>query len=86
MHHSEDDNEHAACVSAFNQAHSILIRLSAYNNVAKRALKALNGVIKKWGNGNITGNRGGIYASARHSEVRDRNVRYPSPCLQTSVA
>lgn len=80
MHYSKDDDEHTACVSAFNQAHGILVRLSAYNNVAKRALKALNGVVKKWGSGNTTGNSG-----ARQSEVGDYSVRRLSPFLQTSV-
>ena len=85
MRYSKDHNEHTACVAAFNQAHSILVRLSAYNNVAKKALKALNGVAQKWGSGNTAGKSGG-YAGARQGEVGDCNVRCPSPCLQTSVA
>ncbi|EWY79377.1 hypothetical protein FOYG_17455 [Fusarium oxysporum NRRL 32931] len=51
IHRSIDSNEHSACVSAFNQAHGILVKLSVYTNVAKKALRALNGVIKKWGSG-----------------------------------
>lgn len=58
MHHSKDDTEHAACLDAFNQAHGILVRLSSYNNVAKNALKALNGVVRKWGSGFVVENGG----------------------------
>ena len=85
MHYSRYENEQTACVSAFNQAHEILVRLSAYKSVAKRALKALNGVVKKWGRGNTTGNSGGANAGVRQSEVGDCNVRNLSPYLQTSV-
>ncbi|KAF9771579.1 hypothetical protein IL306_010777 [Fusarium sp. DS 682] len=85
IHRSIDSNEHSACVSAFNQAHGILVRLSAYNNVAKKALKALNGVIKKWGSGDTTGSSGSKDTSARQGEVQNRNVRWPSVCFQTSV-
>lgn len=88
MHYSEDDNEQQACVSAFDQAHSILVRLSAYNNVAKRALKALNGVVQKWSRGNTSSNSGGIFHGIRHAEGIDFNVRHPcftlcsvTPCL-----
>lgn len=77
MHHSKDDKEHAACVSAFNQAHGILVRLSAYNDVAKRALKALNGVIKKWGNGNSTDDSSVLHDGAPQSEEGNGNVRHP---------
>lgn len=81
MHHSKDHSEHTACLAAFNQAHSILVRLSAYNNVAKRALKALNGVAKKWGSGNITEKNGG-HAGMRQGEARHSNVRFTSPFVQ----
>lgn len=51
LHHSKDGSEHAACVSAFHQAHSILVRLSSYNKVAHKALKALSGLARRWGTG-----------------------------------
>ncbi|KAF5628929.1 hypothetical protein F52700_8022 [Fusarium sp. NRRL 52700] len=63
IHRSIDGSEHSACVTAFNQAHGVLVTLSAYNNVAKKALRALNGVIKKWGSD----------TSAPQGEVQDRN-------------
>lgn len=79
MHYSKDDNEHSACVSAFHQAHGILVKLSAYNNVAKRALKALNGVVKKWGSGNTTGNTGSLHPVVRQSEVGDCSIMDAPP-------
>jgi len=48
LHHSKDEEEHAACASAFRLAHDILVKISSYNNVASRALKALTGVVNKW--------------------------------------
>ncbi|KAF2481576.1 hypothetical protein BDY17DRAFT_190641 [Neohortaea acidophila] len=48
LHYSKNE-EQAACVKALNQAHGILIQLSAKLNVAKRALKALRGVTSRWG-------------------------------------
>jgi hypothetical protein len=48
LHHSKDEEEHAACASAFRLAHDILVKISSYNNVASRALKALTGVVDKW--------------------------------------
>ncbi|SCV27517.1 uncharacterized protein FFB14_01590 [Fusarium fujikuroi] len=73
IHCSVDSNEHSACVSAFNQARGILVKLSAYNNVAKKALKALNGVIKKWGTGDIKGSSGGKDTSALQGVLQDHN-------------
>jgi hypothetical protein len=63
LHHSKDEEEHAACASAFRLAHDILVKISSYNNVASRALKALTGVVNKWcSSGNesrVGGTRGG---------------------------
>ncbi|SCO35176.1 uncharacterized protein FFMR_03786 [Fusarium fujikuroi] len=73
IHCSVDSNERSACVSAFNQARGILVKLSAYNNVAKKALKALNGVIKKWGTGDIKGSSGGKDTSALQGVLQDHN-------------
>ncbi|KAF5710205.1 hypothetical protein FMUND_9627 [Fusarium mundagurra] len=67
IHRSIDTNERSACVSAFNQAHGILVILSVYSNVAKKALRALNGVIKKWGSGDVIGISG-------ISDSKDTNV------------
>lgn len=49
LHYSREADEHAACVSAFNQAHNILVRLSTYTNSAKRAVEALTRFLEKWG-------------------------------------
>lgn len=75
----EDDTEHNACVAAFDQAHGILVRLSVYNNVAKRALEALNGVIRKWGSRNApsSSNAGLGGVDALQSQIGDGNVRRP---------
>jgi hypothetical protein len=63
LQHSKDETEHAACASAFRLAHDILVKISSYNNVASRALKALTGVVNKWcGGGNesrVNGAQGG---------------------------
>lgn len=71
LQYSQDSQEHAACVSAFHQAHSILVRLSPYNSVADKALKALNGLIKKWSKASTsTGDRGaGASAMAPNDNV-----------------
>ena len=72
LHYAKDAKEHAPCVTALGQAHSILIRLSSYNNVAKRALTALEGVIKKWvtGQASVT-NDGGMQIGVADYNVRD---------------
>jgi hypothetical protein len=50
LHYSKDrPQEHKACVKALKQAHAILMQLSLRMNVAKKALKALSGVITRWG-------------------------------------
>lgn len=86
MHYSKDANERIVCVSAFNHAHGILLRLSAYNNVAKRALKALNGVVRKWGSSSTTGDSGSIRAGTRQSELGESNVRRTTACPETRIA
>ncbi|EWG44876.1 hypothetical protein FVEG_05844 [Fusarium verticillioides 7600] len=71
IHRSTDSHEHSACVSAFNQAHGILINLSVYTNVAKKALRALNGVIKKWGGGDTIGIAASKDTRLRQGQVQD---------------
>jgi hypothetical protein len=77
MHYSKDEVERTACVSAFNQAHGILVRLSAYTGVAKRAIKALDGVIKKWGGGNTTGISRSFYTGTHQDAVENYTVTAP---------
>ncbi|EME43714.1 hypothetical protein DOTSEDRAFT_71540 [Dothistroma septosporum NZE10] len=55
LHNSRDESEHAACVSAFRLAHSVLVRLSSYCKVAEKALRALNGLVRRWGGGHSDG-------------------------------
>lgn len=75
MHHSKDNEEQAASVAAFKQAHGILVRISAYNNVAKKALKALNGYVEKWGSHQDARSNG----DGRPNGVTDNDVRHLPP-------
>lgn len=70
MRYSRDHNEHSAGIAAFDQAHGILVKVSIYNNVAKKALKALNGLVRKWGSANTTR----AHTSALQKELGDFDV------------
>ncbi|KAK3117447.1 hypothetical protein LTR53_001212 [Teratosphaeriaceae sp. CCFEE 6253] len=71
LHHSKDEEEHTACVSAFQLALDILLRLSSYKKVANRALEALTCVVRRWGNGRKIGARGDGAESMSLSEALD---------------
>lgn len=81
MHYSKDVDERSASLCAFNQAHAILLNLSAYSNVAKKALRALNGVVRKWGSGGITGDSGSGQHDPGQNDLEEISVRPPSICL-----
>ena len=49
LHYTKNSGEFAACVKALKQAHAILKQLSTRMNVAKKALRALSGVLTRWG-------------------------------------
>ena len=49
LHYTNNSAEFAACVKALKQAHTILKQLSTRMNVAKKALRALSGVLTRWG-------------------------------------
>lgn len=85
MRYSRDHSEHTACIAAFNQAQSILVKLSAYNSVARKALKALNGLAKKWGSRNTT-SKGGGNASLGQEELGDFNVSFLSAVVLMCIA
>lgn len=48
LHYSKVSEEHNACVASLKQAHRVILQLSAKMSVAKRALRALKGLIEKW--------------------------------------
>lgn len=78
LHKSKDGDEYRYCVTAFQQAHCILVKISAYNNVAKNALQALSGFVRKWGSGGDVGN-GGCETTVPHQDIMiNGNVRHPS--------
>ncbi len=87
MHYNKDGDGHAACVSAFIQAHSILVRRSAFNNMATRTLKAPNGIIDKWGSNNagVQDNSRSANAVLRQEEIAIADVRRASPCSPRSA-
>jgi hypothetical protein len=58
LHYTKDASEHNASVAALQAANGILIQLSPKLNVAKKALRALNGVMLRWASGNSPGNIG----------------------------
>lgn len=49
LFHSRDESEQNACAMALDQAHAILIQISIALNIAKKALKAIQGVTNRWG-------------------------------------
>ena len=49
LHYSKDPDEHGASLLALKRAHNILIQLSSILNVSKNALRALRGVMSRWG-------------------------------------
>ena len=49
LHYSKDTEEHSAAVVALKRAHNILTHLSSKLNVSKKALRALSGVMMRWG-------------------------------------
>lgn len=58
MRYSTDQGERTACIAAFHQAQDVLSKLSAYNNVAKKALEALKGLANKWGSSPVGAHAG----------------------------
>lgn len=52
LNYSKEAGEHEACVTALKQAHRILLQLAPKLSVAKRALKALKGVIERFSSDN----------------------------------
>lgn len=85
MHDSKDQDEHAACVSAFGQAHGILVKLSSYNKVAKRALKALNSIVRRWGGGTSNSTSDAARDNLRQPGAVDRIVSYPSDNVSSKL-
>jgi hypothetical protein len=52
LYHTKDESERNASVVALQAANGILIQLSPKLNVAKKALRALNGVMLRWASSN----------------------------------
>ena len=57
LHYTKDANERQASVAALQAANDILIQLSPKLNVAKKALQALSGVMRRWANSASSSNR-----------------------------
>ena len=74
LHYSTNVEEHNTSVAALKQAYGILVLLSSKLNVSKRALRAINGVMLKWGSEgksrNIRGRHpGDAHVGASHGRV-----------------
>ena len=85
LHHCKDEQERAVCASAFRVAHGILVKISSYNEVANKALKALTGVINKWCSGNET-RADGAEGENGVSRVTGNILGIPLPNPQTGVS
>ena len=57
LHYTKDANERQATVAALQAANDILIQLSPKLNVAKKALQALSGVMRRWASNSSFSNR-----------------------------
>jgi hypothetical protein len=57
LHYTKDANERQASVAALQAANHVLIQLSPKLNVAKKALQALNGVMRRWASSSSSSSR-----------------------------
>ncbi|KAK4553515.1 hypothetical protein LTR86_009311 [Recurvomyces mirabilis] len=82
LRYSTNSEERDACVAALNQAHGILVTLSTYNSVARKALKALNGVVNRWSS--VT-NTGTPVDSGHRSGLATHNAPYTSGQVYSAI-
>lgn len=79
LHYSKDNDEYTASMTALSQAHEIVIQLSTKLNSAKKALRALSGVTKRWGIVKTTDSTGSSSVDGSHSAIADIVVSHRPP-------